>query len=232
MPRSRPPRRPDDPRQEDPEVLRGRESYEKGKSFEEKVAELFVLQGYRALVGYKRNDMQFDIRLELAAGAFHVLVECKNTDRSVTQLDVSKLAAKVFSARNADKLHYQAIVVSCNGFAENAHATATGWMCPTSRWTRPTCRSTCPTRRSTWLTRRWMSLTRRWMRPMSRWMASVSTYSTLSTTFPTARPCSTNSCASAIRSSGRRTAMLWVRRPASRKAVRSATARARSSELR
>ncbi|HWM93751.1 MAG TPA: WD40 repeat domain-containing protein [Thermoanaerobaculia bacterium] len=39
--------------------------YEKAKSFEERVAELFSLQGYRTTVDYKRDDMQFDVRLEL-----------------------------------------------------------------------------------------------------------------------------------------------------------------------
>jgi WD40 repeat protein len=126
MPRSRSPRDPHDLRLDDVKASLGLDSYERGKSFEEEVAELFSLLGYRTLVGYKRNDMQFDIRLELNAGimSFHVLVECKNTGRPVTQLDVNTLGVKVFGARAADKVTYQAILVSANGFAENAHAAA------------------------------------------------------------------------------------------------------------
>lgn len=54
---------------------------------EEKVAELFALQGARTTVDYKLDDMQFDVRAEITAGLLpaHVLIECKNTDRPVTQ---------------------------------------------------------------------------------------------------------------------------------------------------
>ncbi|NJL29504.1 MAG: NACHT domain-containing protein, partial [Thermoanaerobaculia bacterium] len=117
-------RRPE-PREEI-EALERREIYEKAKSFEERVAELFRLLGYSATVDYKKDDMQFDIRLELASGPLptYVLVECKQTARAVTQKEVRELASKVAHARTADQKPYQAILVSQSGFANNAHAVA------------------------------------------------------------------------------------------------------------
>ncbi|HEX4966201.1 MAG TPA: pentapeptide repeat-containing protein [Thermoanaerobaculia bacterium] len=106
--------------------LRRREIYEKAKRFEEQVADLFRLQGFRALIDYKRDDMQFDIRLETSFGALpiHVLVECKDTDDSVTQRDIREFATKVDYVTREDKLQYQAILVARSGFANNAHEAA------------------------------------------------------------------------------------------------------------
>ncbi len=111
---------------EELEILRRRGIYEKAKTFEEKVAELFSLLGYRATVDYQRDDMQFDIRLELTVGALPIcaLVECKDTDRAVTQQHVREFASKVEYAANVDKRPYQAILIARSGFANNAHAVA------------------------------------------------------------------------------------------------------------
>jgi len=111
---------------EELEALRRRGIYEKAKSFEEKVAELFSLLGYRTTVDYKRDDMQFDVRLELTVGALpiHALVECKDTDRPVTQQQIRELASKVEYAADVDKLPYQAILIARGGFANNAHEVA------------------------------------------------------------------------------------------------------------
>jgi len=111
---------------EELDALRRRGIYEKAKSFEEKVGELFSLLGYRVTVDYKRDDMQFDVRLELTVGALpiHALVECKDTDRAVTQQQVRELASKVEYAAKVDRLPYRAILIARSGFANNAHTVA------------------------------------------------------------------------------------------------------------
>jgi hypothetical protein len=103
-----------------------REIYDKAKRFEERVAELFRLQGFRTIVDYQRDAMQFDVRLEMTTGALPVfaLVECKDTGQTVTQKQVRELASKVETAREAEKLPYQPILVSRSGFANNAYAVA------------------------------------------------------------------------------------------------------------
>src|SRR4026207_666811 len=82
---------------EDLDILRRRGIDEKAKTFEERVAELFSLQGYRTTLDYQRDDMQFDVRVELTAGFLpvHGLVECKDTDRPVAQQQVREFASKV-----------------------------------------------------------------------------------------------------------------------------------------
>jgi WD40 repeat protein len=111
---------------EELDALRRRGIYEKAKSFEDKVGELFSLLGYRVTVDYKRDDMQFDVRLELTVGALpiHALVECKDTDRAVTQQQVRELASKVEYASKVDRRPYQAILIARSGFANNAHTAA------------------------------------------------------------------------------------------------------------
>ncbi|HEX4964848.1 MAG TPA: restriction endonuclease, partial [Thermoanaerobaculia bacterium] len=62
------------------DALLRREIYEKAKRFEERVAELFRLMGYQAVVDYKLHDQQFDIRLAKGwVPPTYVLVECKET---------------------------------------------------------------------------------------------------------------------------------------------------------
>ncbi len=111
---------------EELEALRRRGIYEKAKTFEEKVADLFSLLGYRTTVDYKRDDMQLDIRMELSVGVLpiHALVECKDTDRPVTQQQVREFASKVEYVAAVDKLPYQAILIARSGFANNAHEVA------------------------------------------------------------------------------------------------------------
>jgi WD40 repeat protein len=111
---------------EELDALRRRGIYEKAKSFEERVAELFALLGYRTTVDYKRDDMQFDVRLELSFGLIpiHALVECKDLDRPVTQQHVREFASKVEYATKVDQLPYQAILIARSGYANNAHEVA------------------------------------------------------------------------------------------------------------
>ncbi len=111
---------------EELDALRRRGIYEKAKTFEEKVAELFSLLGYRTTVDYKRDDMQFDVRLELSFGVIpiHALVECKDLDRPVTQQQVREFASKVEYAVKVDQLPYQAILIARSGYANNAHEVA------------------------------------------------------------------------------------------------------------
>src|SRR5262245_4586945 len=91
--RSRSTKRPESAKIEDEDLLRRREIYEMAKTFEERVAELFGLLGYRTIVDYKRDDIQFDVRLEMASGALPswALVECKDTGETVTQKQVRDL---------------------------------------------------------------------------------------------------------------------------------------------
>ncbi len=111
---------------EELEILRRRGIYEKAKTFEEKVAELFSLQGYRTTVDYKRDDMQFDVRAEMSFGAIPIqaLIECKDTERPVTQQQVREFASKVEYACQADKRPYQGILIARKAFANNAHTAA------------------------------------------------------------------------------------------------------------
>jgi WD40 repeat protein len=118
-------RRPIGPGDDDDARVR-REVFERAKSFEEQVADLFRLLGYDATVDYKRDDMQFDVRLEMpsAAIAAYALVECKDTARPVTQADVREFASKVNVVRTTDECPYQAILVARTAFANNAYAVA------------------------------------------------------------------------------------------------------------
>ncbi len=112
--------------EEELETLRRRGIYEKAKTFEDKVAELFALLGYRTTVDYKRDDLQLDIRLEASFGSLpiHALVECKDTERPVTQQQVRDFASKVEYVSRVDKRPYQAILVARSAFANNAHTVA------------------------------------------------------------------------------------------------------------
>lgn len=106
-------------------IRRRREIFEKAKRFEEQVADLFAAQGYRPIVDYKRDDLQFDIRLEMAGLLPRfALVECKDTDRPIAQKEVRDFKSKVDYARKVESLPYEPILVSRAGFANNAHAVA------------------------------------------------------------------------------------------------------------
>jgi hypothetical protein len=111
---------------EELETLRRRGIYEKAKSFEDRVAELFALHGAHTTLDYKRDDMQFDVRAEITAGLLpaYILVECKDTDRPVTQEAVRNFASKVEYAAAADRLPYQGVLVARLRFANNAHVVA------------------------------------------------------------------------------------------------------------
>jgi hypothetical protein len=108
------------------DALRRRGILERAKSFEDEVAELFRLLGYKTVVDYKKDDMQFDVRLEMPGGPLPawVLVECKDTAAKVGQKDVREFASKVDHLRRAERRNYQAILVSRAGFVNNAHAVA------------------------------------------------------------------------------------------------------------
>jgi hypothetical protein len=107
---------------------RRREIFEKAKRFEEEVADLFRLQGYRATVGYEYQAMQFDVRLELTVGLLKIraLVECKDYTRKVTQKDVREFASKVDTINRDERnpTPYQAIFIARSGFDDNAHEAA------------------------------------------------------------------------------------------------------------
>lgn len=108
------------------DTLLRRGIYEKAKRFEERVAELFGLLGYRTTVDYLRDDMQFDIRLEMPHPALptYALIECKDLGQPVTQAQVREFASKVETIRDAEKKPYQAILVARSGFVNNAHTVA------------------------------------------------------------------------------------------------------------
>jgi WD40 repeat protein len=106
-----------------------REIYDKAKKFEEEVADLFRLQGYQAIVGYKYQDMQFDVRLEIPVGVLRIraLVECKDYEKNITQEHVRNFASKVRTINDAERTStpYQAILIARTGFSDNAHEIAT-----------------------------------------------------------------------------------------------------------
>jgi len=108
------------------ETLRRRGIFEKVKSFEERVAELFSLQGYIVKPGSQKDGPDFDLRLETTVGALtlHVLVECKDSPQPVTREQVKDFAARVASAIDAGKLPYQSILVARSAFANNVEAVA------------------------------------------------------------------------------------------------------------
>ncbi|MFP5289350.1 MAG: restriction endonuclease, partial [Thermoanaerobaculia bacterium] len=107
---------------------RRREIFDKAKRFEEDVADLFRLHGYKATVGYEYQAMQFDVRLELAVGLLKIraLVECKDYTRKANQKDVREFASKVDTI-NKDEENpnpHQAIFIARSGFDDNAHEAA------------------------------------------------------------------------------------------------------------
>jgi amino acid adenylation domain-containing protein len=107
-------------------AVRKLEIFEKAKSFEERVAELFRFLGYTTILDYQKDDLQFDVRLEMTGGPLpvFVLVECKDTGKPIGQKQVREFASKVEHARKADVQPYQAIIVSRSGFVNNAHEVA------------------------------------------------------------------------------------------------------------
>lgn len=110
----------------DLDELRRRGLLERAKSFEERVAELFEYQGWKATVDYAKAGRQFDVRLERGAGALqdHALVECKDLGRPVPQDAVVDFARAVEEARKEDGVLYRPFLVARSGFANNCHAAA------------------------------------------------------------------------------------------------------------
>ncbi len=96
------------------------------EDFGKKVANLFQLAGYRVVVGYERDNMQFDIRLETMAGplSVHCLVECTGRRTRINQKTVREFAGKVDNLNTTEKLPYRAVLVSRSGFTNEAHAVA------------------------------------------------------------------------------------------------------------
>ncbi|HSG38317.1 MAG TPA: pentapeptide repeat-containing protein, partial [Thermoanaerobaculia bacterium] len=102
-----------------------REIYEKAKRYEERVAELFRLHGYQTVVDYKRNDQQFDIRLEKrGVPPVYALVECKDTTDRVGQQDILKFKLYVDHASKVDRVPYQPIMIARSGFVNHVKAVA------------------------------------------------------------------------------------------------------------
>jgi len=101
-----------------------RETFDEAKQFEQRVARLFQLLGYKTIVNYQRDDLQFDVRIERAAKPFAVygLVECKHWERPVGQREVREFASKVEYARRKDRKLYQAILIARTTFVNNAYA--------------------------------------------------------------------------------------------------------------
>ncbi len=84
----------------------GKESQRKGKKFENEVAEIFRLMGYKVQQNRKlHNDI--DIYAELSQGfsTFRVIVECKNknSDKGVEIADFNKFEGIFYRLRNENK---------------------------------------------------------------------------------------------------------------------------------
>ena len=110
---------------EELDVLRQRGIFERSKTFEEEVAELFRLLGYKTLGGYQQDYPDFDLRLELAGPLpTWVLVECRDTVARVGQREVREFADRVDVLRRSERRNYQAILVSRSGFVNTARTVA------------------------------------------------------------------------------------------------------------
>lgn len=104
----------EDQERADAETLRRQGPAEKARSFEERVAELFSLQGHRVTRGYRRGNLEADLRLEIPVGTLplSVLVECKASGRPATLQEVRDFAGKLQAFQDLDKKPYQGILVT------------------------------------------------------------------------------------------------------------------------
>src|SRR5271170_1883427 len=106
---------------------RGLESYEKGYSFEDRVAEAYRLFGYQVQHGREFSGRQVDMFLELRLGDIRIrrAIECKAGEIGTDDLD--KFLRKLDLVRR-DYPDAQGTVVSGIGFTDSvtAHATAIG----------------------------------------------------------------------------------------------------------
>ncbi|HEX9734539.1 MAG TPA: restriction endonuclease, partial [Thermoanaerobaculia bacterium] len=90
---------------------------ERARLFEEEVADLFRLLGYKATVDVKDDDSQVDVVLEKSDGIFttRALVECKDWTKPVDQNEVRYFGIRVEEARQVHRFS-QAILVARSGF--------------------------------------------------------------------------------------------------------------------
>jgi len=98
---------------------------ERARLFEEEVADLFRLLGYKATVDVKDDDSQVDVVLEKSDGIFttRALVECKDWTKPVDQNEVRYFGIRVEEARQVHRFS-QAILVARSGFRNHCHAVA------------------------------------------------------------------------------------------------------------
>ncbi len=109
------------------ERLRRAGIYEKARRFEERVGDIYRLDAFEVVVDYRKNDDQFDLRIERSLGTFgrqYGVVECKDRDTPVSRREVRDFAGKVEALVRAESLPYQGLIVSRSGFSGNAHEEA------------------------------------------------------------------------------------------------------------
>lgn len=107
----------------DKELCKTNNKSEKGTIFENKVAKIFDLMGYRVELDKSINNCQIDIYGELPSGptTFKVMVECKDYKGKVGIEDVNKFVGVSQSALTSiDK----AFMVSSGGFTRDAKSYA------------------------------------------------------------------------------------------------------------
>jgi WD40 repeat protein len=101
---------------------REKESYEKGRQFEDKVAILYKLLGFKVKPDNKINDVQIDLMIEKKEGGAHLqaIVECKN--KPITSTERNQILAQQLVVKQ-NLPSFQHIAVSSKGFASGTRST-------------------------------------------------------------------------------------------------------------
>lgn len=103
-----------------------RQGIDDALTFEEKVAELFSLLGHSVTPRHRSGELEFDLRLDLTAGAFIVqaLVLCQSAGRPLGSQQVKDFAERVQKARASENPRYEAMLVASSGFSAAAREMA------------------------------------------------------------------------------------------------------------
>jgi WD40 repeat protein len=104
-------------------VQAGKESYEKGHSFEEQVAELYRMIGFNVEIDRLIGGRQIDLVLRQNIGTMTIpfIVECKSYQVAMDDLDKFRLKLDLAKKKNP---RYLGIMVSNTGFARNCREAA------------------------------------------------------------------------------------------------------------
>jgi WD40 repeat protein/cellulose biosynthesis protein BcsQ len=100
----------------------GHSAFEREKTFEEQVADLFRLMGHDVEpIGGASGDLGFDLRVEVAGPPrVSTLVECKDASEPLSGPAVEDFARTAAAFRIRDRRNYQVMLVSRSGFTPRA----------------------------------------------------------------------------------------------------------------